>query len=150
MTDLERSHGNMMMWGMDSDPTPGPDDYPTCPECQEQTHIDWMVHYAKDQNALMCQWCYKTTTHTYHCEGCGEDFDFIGVPARCAKCGGFDILHEWAWSDVQSLIREEQKKFLELAQDMPIITPGMISSQTLKRLTPHPAPGKESGQTQTS
>ena len=133
MTDLERSHGNTMMAGLDRDPVPDPDDYPTCPECQEQTHLDWMVHYAKDQTALMCQWCYTKTPHVYHCNGCEKDFDFVGIPARCAKCGGFDILHEWAWSDVQSLIREEQKKFLDLAQDMSIITPGMIDTKTLSQ-----------------
>ena len=133
MTDLEK-YGNAMMIGIDCDPKPNPDDYSICPECGEQTHLDWMVHYAKDQNATMCRWCFKKAVHTYSCQTCEQDFRFTGVPARCAKCGGFDIIHEWAWSDVQSLIREEQKKFLELAQDMPIITPGMISSETLELL----------------
>ena len=134
MTDLERSNGNMMMRGIDRDPVRNPDDYPTCSECGEQTHSDWMVHDAKHEIATMCSWCYRKTPHVYHCNGCEKEFDFVGVPARCAKCGGFDILHEWAWNDVQSLIREEQKKFLELAQDMSIITPGMISSRSLELL----------------
>ena len=133
MNDFQR-YGNRMMIGIDQDPVPNPDDYSICPEWGEQTHVDWMVHYAKDENATMCSWCYKKTPHIYRCNGCEKYFAFTGVPARCLNCGGFDIIHEWAWSDVQSLIREEQKKFLELAQDMSIITPGMISSRSLELL----------------
>lgn len=130
MTDFQR-YGNTMMTGIDRDPKPNPDDYSICPECGEQVHNDDMVHHTAEYNETVCVLCFRKTEHVYRCDDCEMEFTHKGVPARCKNCGRFKIHDGNGWNDVDSLIHEEQERFLKEAQNAPLMTPAIISSEML-------------------
>lgn len=132
MNDFQK-YGNLMMVGIDRDPQPNPDDYSICTECGEQCHADDMFHHSSEYGDKICILCFRKSEHVYHCDDCETEFTHKGVPARCKNCGRFRIHDGNGWNDVDSLIHEDQDRFVReaMSENAPLVTPQIISSEML-------------------